>query len=72
MCMMRIPRHAGRLRIVGRSCSKRVGQFEFPSAVETDPVCAAFNREHTAEVAVPAAKDKLENGLEQFHTSCAR
>ena len=39
----------------------RVGQLEFPSTVEADPVCAVFDREHTAEVTVPAAKGKLEN-----------
>jgi hypothetical protein len=35
-------------------------QIEFSSAVEADLVCAVFNGEHTAEVAVPAAKNKLE------------
>lgn len=54
------------------SCSKRVGQVEFPSAVEADLVGAVLNREHTAEVTVAASKHKLEKGLQQFHTSCDR
>jgi hypothetical protein len=37
----------------------RVRQVEFPSTVEADPVGAAFDGEHAAEVTVPAAKDKL-------------
>ena len=45
----------------------RVGQFEFPTAVEADPVRTMFDCEHTAEVTVAAAKDKLESRLQQFH-----
>jgi len=50
----------------------RVGQIEFPSTVEADLVCAVLNGEHAAEVAVPAAKDKLEYIEQEFHRSCAR
>jgi len=50
----------------------RVRQIEFPSTVEADAVGAAFDREHTAEVTVPAAKDKLESPEQQFHKSCTR
>jgi hypothetical protein len=39
----------------------RVRQVEFPSAVEANPVCAVFNREHTAEVSVAASKHELED-----------
>ena len=49
-----------------------VRQVEFLSTVEADPVGAVVNREHTAEVTVPAAKDKLENPQQRFHQSCAR
>ena len=49
----------------------RVGQLEFPSTVKADPVCAVFDREHTAEVTVPAAKGKLENPKQRSHQSRA-
>lgn len=67
---MGIYSESGDLRIIGRSCSKRVWQVEFPSAVEADLVRAMLNREHTADVTVAASEDKLEKGLQQFHTSC--
>lgn len=70
--MMGICRETGDLRIIGRPCCKRVGQVEFPSAVEADLVRAVLNREHAAEVTVAASKHKLEKGLQQFHTSCDR
>jgi hypothetical protein len=69
--MMGIRSPPGGMKI-GRPCSKHVGQVEFPSAVEADAVRAMLDREHTAEVTVPAAKDKLEKSLQQFHTSCDR
>jgi hypothetical protein len=47
-----------------------VGQVEFPPTVEADLVCATFNGEHPADVAVPAAKDGSKKG-QQFHKSCA-
>jgi len=34
-------------------------QVEFPSTVEANFVCALFDREHTAEMTMPAAKNKL-------------
>ncbi len=34
-------------------------QIEFPSAVEANLICAAFNREHTTHVTVLAAKENL-------------
>jgi hypothetical protein len=42
----------------------RVGQVEFPAAIETYPICPVFNSENTAEVTVPAPKDKLEDTQE--------
>lgn len=59
--MMRIARQAGDLRSFGRSYSDNIRQVEFPSAVEANPVCAVFNREHAAHVTVPAPKNKLED-----------
>jgi len=38
----------------------RVRQIELLSTVEADPVRPVFNGEYAAEVAVSAAKDKLE------------
>ena len=38
-----------------------VRQVEFSSTVEANFVRALFDREHAAEVSVPAAKDELEN-----------
>jgi hypothetical protein len=49
-----------------------VGQIEFPSTVEANLIRAVSNREHTAEVTVPATKEKLEDVHQEFHTSCAR
>src|SRR5450755_3248952 len=46
-------------------------QVEFPSAIEADLVCAVFDSEYTALVAVPAAKDKLKYVEQKFHKSCA-
>lgn len=70
--MTRIRFQVGGMRIVGRSCSQSVRQVELPSAVEADLVRAVFDCEHAAEVSVPAAKDKLEKGLQRFHISCDR
>jgi len=38
-----------------------IGQVEFPTTVEADLIRAMFDREHTADVPVPAAEGKLEN-----------
>jgi hypothetical protein len=51
----RVPRSGGQYGRV------RVRQIEFPSTVEADTVCTAFDREHAAEVTVPAAKGELKN-----------
>src|SRR5579864_4452890 len=53
----------------GHMCMR---QIEFLSAVEADLICAAFDREHTAEVAVPATENKLEHSQQEFHKSCVR
>jgi hypothetical protein len=71
-CMVRIRPEAGGRRSVGRSGCKRVRQVEFPSTIEADPVRAVSDREHTTQVTVPAAKNKLEETQDQFHKSCAR
>lgn len=63
--MTRIRCQVGGMRIVWRSRSQSVRQVKFASTVETDLICAAFDRERTAEMMVPAAKDKLENGVQQ-------
>jgi hypothetical protein len=47
-------------------------QIEFPATVEANLVRAVFDREHTAEVTMPAAKNKLEDVQQEFHKSCAR
>jgi hypothetical protein len=47
-------------------------QIEFPSTVEANLVRALFDREHAAEVTMPAAKHKLEDVQQEFHKSCAR
>jgi hypothetical protein len=39
----------------------RVGQIEFPATVKANFIRAVFDREHAAEVAVPAAKEKLKD-----------
>jgi hypothetical protein len=59
-------------RSVGRFFSKRVRQVEFPSALDANAVRAVPDGEHTAEVTMPTAKDKLEKGPQRFHTSCDR
>ena len=38
-----------------------IRQVEFPTTVEADLVRSMFDREHAADVTVPAAKGKLEN-----------
>lgn len=70
--MMRIGRQTGGLRSVGRSYFESIRQVELPPAVEANPVCAVFNREHAAQVTVPAPKNKLEDTQDQLHKSCAR
>jgi hypothetical protein len=47
-------------------------QIKFPSTVEANLVRAVFYREHTAEVTMPAAKNKLEDVQQELHKSCAR
>jgi hypothetical protein len=49
-----------------------IWQIEFATTVEADLVCAVFNGENTAEVAVPAAENKLEHSQQGFHKSPAR
>jgi hypothetical protein len=49
-----------------------VRQVKFPATVEANFIRAVFNREHAAEVTMPAPKDKLEDVHQEFHTSCAR
>lgn len=49
-----------------------IRQVEFPSTVEADFVRAMFDREHTAEMTMPAAKNKLEDVEQEVHKSCAR
>jgi len=39
----------------------RVGQIEFPAAVEANFIRAVFDREHAAEVTVPASKEELKD-----------
>ena len=46
-------------------------QIEFASTVEANLVRAAFDREHTAEVTMSAAKNKLEDVRQEFHKSSA-
>lgn len=65
-CMLKIRPSRERFGRIG------VRQIEFPSAVEANPVCAVFNREHTAEVAVAASKNELEDTQKHVHKSCAR
>jgi len=52
--------------------SVSIWQIELLPTVEADLVCAVFDREHTAEVTVPAAKGKLENPKQWFHQSRVR
>jgi hypothetical protein len=47
----------------------RIGQVEFPATIEADPVGAALDREHTAHVFMPAAKNKLEDSEQPVHKS---
>jgi hypothetical protein len=49
-----------------------MGQIEFLSTVEANLVRAVFDREHPAEVTMPATKKKLEEVQQEFHKSCAR
>ena len=46
-------------------------QIEFASTVEANLVRAAFDREHTAEMTMSAAKNKLEDVRQEFHKSSA-
>jgi hypothetical protein len=50
----------------------RIGQIEFPTAVETDSVGAVLDGEHSAHVFMPATKYKLEDSEQPVHKSCAR
>jgi hypothetical protein len=70
--MMKIRPQAGSRRGAGRSCSERIRQVEFLSAVEANLIRSVFDREHTAEMTVPAAENKLEHSQQEFHKSCAR
>ena len=49
---------------------RRIWQIELLPTVEADLVCAVFDREHAAEVPVPATKEKVNNLQKQSHTSC--
>jgi len=40
----------------------RVRQVEFPPTIEADLVSAVFDREHTAEMTVPAPNEELKEG----------
>jgi hypothetical protein len=51
--------------------SVSIWQIELLPTVEADLVCAVFDREHAAQVPVPAAKEKVNNLEKQSHTSCA-
>ena len=70
--MMRIRPQAGGRRNIRRSCSKRVRRVECSPTVKADLVLSTFDREHTAELTVPAPKDILEDPQERFYTSWAR
>jgi hypothetical protein len=61
---MRIRFQADVLRGIESHGSLRVGQIEFPSTVEANLIRAMFNRKHTAEVTVPAAKEELKDSKE--------
>jgi hypothetical protein len=71
-CMVRIYPEADGRRSIGRSRCKRFRQVEFPATIEADSVRTMLDREHAAEVTVPATKYKLKDTQEQFHKSCAR
>jgi hypothetical protein len=61
---MRIRLQADVLRGIESHGSLRVGQVEFSATVEANLIRPVFNREHTAEVTVPAAKEKLKDAQE--------
>ncbi len=65
------PQASGR-QGVGSCWHLWIWQVELPSAVEAYFIRVVFDREHTAQVTVTAAKYKLENYREGFHRSCAR
>ena len=71
-CMVKLRPRADDRGTVGPYRRTRGRQIEFSPAVETDPVSTVLDREHTAQVMMPAAKKKLEDTPEQFHKSCAR
>ncbi len=49
-----------------------IREVEFPPAVEANLIGAVLDGEHTAEMSVSAAKDKLEYTEQNPHKSCAR
>ena len=51
--------------------SVSIWQIELLPTVEADLVCAVFDREHAAQVPVPATKEEVNNLEKQSHTSCA-
>ena len=69
---MTIRSHARALGAIGPNGRMRRRQIEFPPAVETDLVCTMLDREHTAQMTMPAAKKELEDAPEELHKSCAR
>jgi hypothetical protein len=70
--MMKISSQAGSPRDVGWSRSESIRQVEFPAAVEANLVRAMFDREHTTEMTVPTAENKLEHSQQHLHKSCDR
>jgi hypothetical protein len=60
-CKSTAPVLGGGSSVSGPYGHVRIRQVEFPTTVEADLIRAMFDREHTADVPVPAAEGKLEN-----------
>src|SRR5271154_6688782 len=50
----------------------RIGQVEFPAAIEAHAVGAVLDGEYSAHVLMAATKEKLKNPEHAVHKSCAR